>query len=184
MNLAAVWKLPLIVVVEHNGYAYSTPTSRQMAVTRIAEKAPGLGIRGVTVDGNDVLAVYDAVREARGEAVAGNGPTLLEVVTYRRKGHAEHDMQKYVPPGEVETWEKNDPVERYERWLGETGHATRENLDAVGAEVRAFLEAEFEAALASPLPDPAVTLEDVYGDVRVPDHLAPYRAPRDPETRS
>ncbi|HET9235336.1 MAG TPA: thiamine pyrophosphate-dependent dehydrogenase E1 component subunit alpha [Candidatus Eisenbacteria bacterium] len=176
MNLAAVWKLPLIVVVENNGYAYSTPMHKQMAVSRIAEKAVGLGIFGDTVDGNDALAVYDAVRVAREHAVRGEGPSLIEVITYRRKGHAEHDGQKYVPPGEIENWEKKDPVERYERFLIEAGHATRESLDAMSREVLAYLEAEFDVALESPLPEPEGALENVYAvPSRVEDILAPYR---------
>jgi TPP-dependent pyruvate/acetoin dehydrogenase alpha subunit len=178
MNLAAVWKLPLVVVVENNCYAYSTPISRQMAVPRIADKAIGLGIHGETVDGNDPLTVYDAVVGARERAVSGKGPSLVEVLTYRRKGHAEHDMQKYVPAGEIETWEKNDPVDRYERTLLEGGHATREELTAVGHEVTAHLEEEIDAALAAPLPEPRIALEDVYAiPDRAEDTLAPYRNP-------
>jgi pyruvate dehydrogenase E1 component alpha subunit/2-oxoisovalerate dehydrogenase E1 component alpha subunit len=176
VNLAAVWKLPLIVVVENNGYAYSTPTANQMALKRIADKAAGFGIPGKTVDGNDVLAVYDAVRGAREHAVSGQGPTLLEVITYRRKGHAEHDGQKYVPAGEIESWEKNDPLDRYEAFLVERGQATREDLSAVGREVIAHLETEIDAALAAPMPAPEVALENVYASpARAEDVLAPYR---------
>jgi pyruvate dehydrogenase E1 component alpha subunit/2-oxoisovalerate dehydrogenase E1 component alpha subunit len=176
MNLAAVWKLPLIVIVENNSYAYSTPTSRQMAVKDIAEKALGLGIHGETCDGNDPLAVYDSVAAARRRAVGGEGPTLLEVKTYRRKGHAEHDMQKYVPAGEIEAWEKKDPLDRYEKFLaGETG-VTQGELEGIASEVKDFLEEEFEAAFASPLPDPLVTLEDVYAvPSTAEDFLAAYR---------
>lgn len=176
MNLAAVWKLPLIALVENNGYAYSTPLSRQMAVERIADKAAGLGMPGVTVDGNDPLAVYDAVREARGRALAGEGPTLVEVVTYRRKGHAEHDTQKYVPAGEIEAWEAADPVERYESSLTAGGFAGEEDLARVQREVAAHVEAEIDAALASPFPDPAVARAGVHAAPFVtPDTLAPYR---------
>jgi pyruvate dehydrogenase E1 component alpha subunit/2-oxoisovalerate dehydrogenase E1 component alpha subunit len=175
-NLAAVWKLPLVVVVENNGYAYSTPVSRQMAVDTIAEKAIGLGIKSVTVDGNDVLAVYDAVREARRLAVAGEGPSLVEVMTYRRKGHAEHDMQRYVPEGEIEAWEKKDPLRRYRARLLEEGHAAEDELRDLEAEVAAFLEEEIEAALADPLPDPAFAREGVYADPpRAEDTLSAYR---------
>ena len=177
LNLAAVWRLPLIVVAENNGYAYSTPTSRQMAVKQIAEKAAGLGIAGETVDGNDPIEVHDAVSRARTRAAAGEGPTLVEVLTYRRKGHAEHDMQKYVPEGEIEWWEKNnDPVDRFRARLLEEGHASAEDLERMEAEVREVIETEVEAAIASPLPDPSVALERVYADPpRADDHLAPYR---------
>ena len=176
MNLAAVWKAPAIVVVENNCYAYSTPISHQMAVKQIADKATGLGIFGETVDGNDPLAVYDSVRAARARAVGGDGPSLIEVMTYRRKGHAEHDMQKYVPEGEIEAWEAKDPVDRYHRALIEGNHADQKELDAVGNEVDAYLEEEIDASLAAPLPEPGIALEDVYGVPSVtPDTLAPYR---------
>jgi pyruvate dehydrogenase E1 component alpha subunit/2-oxoisovalerate dehydrogenase E1 component alpha subunit len=176
MNLAAVWKLPLVVIAEANRWAYSTPTDRQMAVDSMTAKADGLGIFGESVDGNDVLAVYDAVREARARAVAGEGPTLLEARTYRRKGHAEHDMQKYVPEGEIARWEKDDPIDRYEAVLVETGVARRGDLDGIDAEVRAQIDAEIEIAQASGMPDPRVALEAVYADPpRAADHLAPYR---------
>jgi TPP-dependent pyruvate/acetoin dehydrogenase alpha subunit len=177
MNLAAVWKLPLIVVAEDNRYAYSTPVARQMAVDTIADKAAGLGIFGETLDGNDVLAVYDAVRAARARAVAGEGPSLLEVKTYRMKGHAEHDVQAYVPDGEIAAWAAKDPVRRYETALAEGGHAAPADLERVRAEVAALLDEEIAAAEASPLPDPAVALENVYASpVHAEDVLAPYRA--------
>lgn len=176
MNLAAVWKVPLIVIVENNCYAYSTPIYRQMAVEQIADKATGLGIHGETVDGNDPLTVYDAVREARVRGVAGEGPSLIEVMTYRRKGHAEHDMQKYVPEGEIEKWEAQDPVARYEKDLIAGGYANGKDLDAIGEEVKAHLEEEIDAAMAAPMPDPEIALEDVYAiPARAEDVLAPYR---------
>ncbi len=176
MNLAAVWKLPLIVVAEDNRYAYSTPVSRQMAVGTIAEKALGLGVYGETVDGNDVLAVYDAVHAARERARAGRGPSLVEVKTYRRKGHAEHDMQTYVPEGEIEAWEKKDPVALYAKQLVDGGHAARKDLDRIAEEVAGMLDEEMAAAEASPLPDPAFALENVFASPgRAADSLAPYR---------
>src|SRR5438034_935714 len=95
INFAAVQRLPLVLIVEHNGYAYSTPTSMQTAVGRLADKSKAYGIPGVTVDGNDVLAVYGTAKAAFESARAGGGVTLIEVVTYRRKGHAEHDDQHY-----------------------------------------------------------------------------------------
>jgi pyruvate dehydrogenase E1 component alpha subunit/2-oxoisovalerate dehydrogenase E1 component alpha subunit len=177
MNLAAVWKLPVIVVAEQNGYAYSTPVGRQMAVKKIAEKAGGLGIHGETLDGNDALAVYDAIRYARERAVAGRGPSLIEVVTYRRKGHAEHDMQKYVPEGEIDRWaETNDPLDRSRAALIEGGLASSEDLDGLERDVKHLLDEEIDAALASPLPPAERALEGVYGDrPHQPDSLAAYR---------
>ena len=176
MNLIAVWNLPVVVVAENNGYAYSTPVSRQMAVDQIADKGRGLGVHSVTVDGNDALAVYDAVREARQAAAAGEGAGLVEVMTYRRKGHAEHDMQKYVPEGEPEKWAReNDPIDRFHQELVRTKTATDEEIQAMDAEVQAYIESEVEAALASPMPEAEQALTGVYADVAVEDNLAPYR---------
>src|SRR5690348_2716400 len=106
INFAAVQRLPLVVIAEHNGYAYSTPTSKQTAVKRLADKAKAYGIPAETVDGNDVLAVYAATRVAVGAARAGQGTRTIEVVTYRRKGHAEHDDQRYQPKDEIAEWER------------------------------------------------------------------------------
>src|ERR671916_1235777 len=101
INLAAVQRCPLVVVVENNGYAYSTPTSKQTLAERFVDKAPGYGIPGVRADGNDVVATYQVTKEAVDRARRGEGVTLVELLTYRRKGHAEHDNQSYAPPGEA-----------------------------------------------------------------------------------
>src|SRR5262249_16230245 len=122
-NFAAVQRCPLVVIVENNGYAYSTPIEKQTAAKQFVDKAIGYGVPGVQADGNDVLAVYDATKPAVDRARAGGGVTLVELMTYRRKGHAEHDNQSYVPPGEIERWEReNDPLTRYvARLTGELG---------------------------------------------------------------
>src|SRR5215207_1095138 len=118
INFAAVQRLPLIVVAEHNHYAYSTPTSLQTAVRDLAEKAAGYGIPAHIVDGNDVVACYEVTRQAAEYARRGGGAVLIEAKTYRRKGHAEHDDQRYVAAGEIEWWEKNnDPINRGEQNL-------------------------------------------------------------------
>src|ERR671916_337243 len=114
INFAAVQRCPLVVVVENNGYAYSTPTAKQTLAQRFVDKAVGYGIPGEQADGNDVLAVYDVTKRAVDRARRGEGVTLVELLTYRRKGHAEHDNQSYVPDGEIERWAaENDPVDRY-----------------------------------------------------------------------
>ena len=164
INLAAVQRCPLVVVVENNGYAYSTPTRKQTAAESFIAKAPGYGIRGVREDGNDVLAVYQVTRDAVERARAGEGVTLVELVTYRRKGHAEHDNQSYVPPGERERWaEENDPVDRYRRRLGQAGVAAAE-LDQVDAQVVAEVDAATEEAERSPMPEATDALLGVYAD--------------------
>src|SRR5256886_3507049 len=107
MNFAAVQRLPLIVIAEHNYYAYSTPTNLQTAVRNLAEKAAAFGIPGYIVDGNDVIACYEVTKQAVDYARKGHGAVLIEAKTYRRKGHAEHDDQRYVPEGEIERSEEH-----------------------------------------------------------------------------
>src|SRR6195952_2091127 len=114
INFAAVQRCPLVVVVENNGYAYSTPTHKQTLAKQFVDKAIGYGVPGEQADGNDVLAVYDVAKRAVDRARRGEGVTLVELMTYRRKGHAEHDNQSYVPAGEGERWAaENDPIDRY-----------------------------------------------------------------------
>jgi pyruvate dehydrogenase E1 component alpha subunit/2-oxoisovalerate dehydrogenase E1 component alpha subunit len=163
INFAAVQRCPLVVVIESNGYAYSTPTVKQTAAKRLIDKAIGYGVPGEVADGNDVLAVYDVTRRAVDRARAGGGVTLIELQTYRRKGHAEHDGQAYVPAGEVEWWEKNnDPVDRYVNvLLGERGLAAAELAD-VDARVRRAVDEATDLAEASPAPEPRDALVGVY----------------------
>ena len=136
LNFAAVQRLPVIIIAEHNWYAYSTPTSKQTAVENLADKAAGYGIPGHIVDGNDIIACYEMTRRAADFAREGGGAVLIEAKTYRRKGHAEHDDQRYIPAGELEMWEKRDPVTRYERHLISRSVATREQLDEIVADVQ------------------------------------------------
>ncbi len=165
INFAAVQRCPLVVVVENNGYAYSTPTRMQTAAERLADKAAGYGIPGVRADGNDVLEVLRVTREAVARARAGEGATLLELMTYRRKGHAEHDNQSYVPPGEVERWAaENDPIDRFvERLVREFGVSSHDLL-AIDAEVQAEVDAATEEAEASPPCGGPDALDGVYAD--------------------
>src|SRR5947207_12373821 len=136
MNFAAVQRLPLIVIVESNHYAYWTPTNMQTAVRNLAERAAAFGIPGYIVDGNDVVACYEVTSQAIKHARAGHGTVLIEAKTYRSKGHAEHDDQRYVPEGEIEYWEKhNDPIDRFERFLLNQKVATKEKLDEITANV-------------------------------------------------
>src|SRR5688572_13511967 len=134
LNFAAVQRLPLIVIAEHNHYAYSTPTTLQSEDRDLAEKAAGYGIPAHIVDGNDVIACYEVTKRAVDFARRGGGAVLIEAKTYRRKGHAEHDDQRYVPGGEIEWWEKNnDPLDRYERYLLDKKIAAKEKLDEITA---------------------------------------------------
>jgi len=174
LNFAAVQRLPLIVVAEYNHYAYSTPTSLQTAVRDLAEKAAGYGIPGHIVDGNDVIAGYEVTRRAAETARRHGGAVLIEAKTYRRKGHAEHDDQRYVPDGEVEWWEKhNDPIDRFERFLTEQKVATKAQLAEIVADVQREIDEDVEWAESSPMPDPEHAAYDVFDNSIVPPALRP-----------
>jgi len=162
MNLAAVLELPLVVIAEHNGYAYSTPTARQMKIRDLASRAAAYGIPARIVDGNDVLAVYEATRAAADAARRGAGAQMLEVKTFRMKGHAEHDDAGYVPPELVEVWRGRDPIDRFERHLLAAGLARAEELEAIAAELGRRVDADADAALASPFPPPERAEEGVF----------------------
>ena len=165
INFAAVQRCPLVVVVENNGYAYSTPLSMQTAVKDLKDKALAYGIPGEQADGNDVLATYEVTRRAVDRARRGEGVTLVELITYRRKGHAEHDNQSYVPPGEIEAWETgNDPIARYTRVLLEIEAFTQAELDAVDSRVTAEIDAATDEAERSPMPEPLDALVGVHAD--------------------
>jgi TPP-dependent pyruvate/acetoin dehydrogenase alpha subunit len=172
-NFACVQKAPLVLVVENNKFAYSTPTHRQTANTRFVDRAVSYGCFGEQVDGNDVLAVYDATRRAVVRARAGEGPTLIEADTMRMRGHAEHDDMKYVPRELLEEWATKDPILRYERHLLEAGLADRAELDALAARVDTELAADLAAAEASPFPDPESGLHGVYADRAVGPAIPP-----------
>ncbi len=163
VNFAAVQAVPLVVIVEHNGWAYSTPTAEQTATLRLADKAKAYGIPGITVDGNDVLAVYAATKDAVARAREGGGTSLIEVVTYRRKGHAEHDDQRYQPKDEIAHWaDTNDPVDRYVATLLGQGWATDDDMDAARQRVRAELDVAVAECEDDPLPEGAMALSQVY----------------------
>jgi len=172
INFAAVQRCPLVVIVENNGYAYSTPVAKQSAATQFVEKAAGYGVAGDRADGNDVLAVYEATKRAVDRARAGGGVTLIELLTYRRRGHAEHDNPSYVPEGEVERWEaENDPIDRYARVLVDREKVEPAELDAIDARALAEVDAATDAALASPPPLGPDALSGVFAS---PSLVAPH----------
>ncbi|MBI2943003.1 MAG: thiamine pyrophosphate-dependent dehydrogenase E1 component subunit alpha [Candidatus Wallbacteria bacterium] len=164
LNMAGVMRLPFVLVLENNQYAYSTPTASQCAAARFADKAAGYGIPGVTVDGNDVLAVYFAVRQAVERARQGGGPTLIEAVTMRMKGHAEHDDAGYVPKALVAEWEKRDPIARYRQWLATRKLMTQPEERELEARVAREIDSACEAALADPFPEGSSALAGVYAE--------------------
>ncbi len=164
INFATVQRLPLIIVIEDNGFAYSTPTSKQTAAITLADKAVAYGCRGETVDGNDTLAVHHAARQAVQRARSGGGVTLLEVKTFRMKGHAEHDNQSYVPPELIEEWKPRDPIERFERDVLGSRTLTQDDLSGIQARVKSELETAVEEAEQSPMPLPEEAQYGVYAD--------------------
>jgi len=172
LNFAAVQRVPLVVIAEYNRWAYSTPPEKQFAVKDLAEKARGYGIPGVTVDGNDVLAVYEATRFAVERARAGHGVHLIEVKTYRRKGHAEHDDQHYVPKDELDWWAKeNDPVDRYVKRLLQSDWVEERELQAIDAQTKTEIDQATDACVDEPLPPGDSALTGVYAD---PPALRPH----------
>jgi TPP-dependent pyruvate/acetoin dehydrogenase alpha subunit len=174
LNFAAVQKLPLIVVAEYNHYAYSTPTSLQTAVRDLAEKAASYNIPASIVDGNDVVACYEVTKRAADFARSGGGAVLIEAKTYRRKGHAEHDDQRYVPAGEIQWWEQhNDPVTRFERYLTERGFADRRELEEITATVLQEIEEDCAWAESSPMPEAEQAAYGVFDNNIVPPAFRP-----------
>ena len=174
VNFAAVQRLPLIVITEYNQYAYSTPTNMQTAVRNLAEKAAGFGIPGYIVDGNDVIACYEVTKQAIDYARSGRGTVLIEAKTYRRKGHAEHDDQRYVPEGEIEWWEKhNDPIDRFERFLLAQNLATKEKLEEITSAVMREIDADCEWAESSPMPEAEGAAYGVFDNSIVPPAFRP-----------
>ena len=164
INFAAVQRCPLVVIIENNGYAYSTPTEKQSLAKRFVDKAIGYGIPGEQADGNDVIATYEATKRAVDRARRGEGTSIVELMTFRRKGHAEHDNQSYVPAGQIEQWaEQNDPIDRYIARLGLEG-VTADELGAVDARIQRELDAATDLAEQSGVPEPLDALTGIYAD--------------------
>ena len=162
VNLASCWKLPVVYVIENNLYAESTCIADTCNLANIADKAGAYGIPGVTVDGNDVLAVYEAIGEAVTRARGGEGPTLVECKTYRWHGHFEGDAMTYRTKEELEEWKKMDPIPRFRKNLVEIGTFTEQEANKIDQEVAKEVDEAVKFADESPLPAPEETLEDVY----------------------
>jgi len=154
MNFAAVLKLPLLIIAENNGWAYSTPTSKQMAIEDIAERGEAYGIPARIVDGNKVLQVYEATRKAAEHARSGAGPVLIECKTMRMKGHAEHDDARYVPEKEFEKWRKKDPILRYWNYLVQHKLMTEAEKGAIEARIEKEIREDVAFAESNPFPQP------------------------------
>jgi len=164
VNIAAVLRLPVIFMIQNTQWAYSTPLRMQSHSASFAMKAVAYGIPGIKCDGTDVVAVYDAMREAVERARDGGGPTIIEAVTMRMHGHAEHDSADYVPNEMREEWAKKDPVELIEKRLVDAGILTPEDAEATRAEARKWAIEARKIALAAAMPDPQNIEEGVFAD--------------------
>ncbi|MDR3644668.1 MAG: thiamine pyrophosphate-dependent dehydrogenase E1 component subunit alpha, partial [Clostridia bacterium] len=162
INLAALWKLPVIFVCENNGYGISVPQRESTSVNDISVRSAAYGIPGVTVDGNDVFAVDEAIKMAITRARAGEGPTLIECKTYRWMGHWTGDPQVYRSREEVAEWKKKCPIKRLRGYLLEKKLSTEKELDALESDVQSRVEAAAKFSEDSPEPDPANVLDDVF----------------------
>ncbi|MBM3628581.1 MAG: thiamine pyrophosphate-dependent dehydrogenase E1 component subunit alpha [Alphaproteobacteria bacterium] len=162
LNLASIWKLPVVFVCENNKYGMSMSTARSMPVANVADRAAAYAMPGVIVDGNDLLAVVEAADEACARARRGEGPSLLECKTYRLRGHSKSDRNLYRTKEEIEAWRARDPIARLRDALVEAGRLDAVEAEAIEASAAAEIEAAVEFARTSPDPDPAQLERDVY----------------------
>lgn len=144
LNTAAVWNLPVIFIIENNGYGLSTPVSEQYRCKNLVDKAIGYGIEGVQIEGNNVLTVYDTIKGVRDYCNKNQWPYLIECMTFRMRGHEEASGTKYVPKELFETWEKQDPVKNYEQWLTDEKILTAEKIESIKAQTKSYIETELK----------------------------------------
>jgi TPP-dependent pyruvate/acetoin dehydrogenase alpha subunit len=162
LNFAAVQKLPIVFVIENNGYAYSTPSHKQFALQDLADRARAYAMPGISVDGNDVLAVMDAVGSAVENARAGQGPALIECKTFRVRGHSEADKADYVPQELREEWLKKDPIKRFEEYLQKKKILTAAHKSEIEARIKEIINDAVDFAEQSPEADPATVADFVF----------------------
>jgi len=162
LGLAAAQRAPFVLIIENNQWAYSTPVSRQVPIQNLADRGAAYGIASVIVDGNDVVAVYQAAKEAVNECRAGRGPRLIEVKTMRMRGHAQHDPAEYVPKEMFDYWKARDPITLYEKYLTENKIWNAAAKSEIDARIERELDVEQKFAEDSPLPPPELAEEGVY----------------------
>lgn len=169
VNVAAVWQLPVIFLIENNGYALSTPTSEQYRCERLSSKAEGYGIEGITINGNDILEVYETVRHYATSMRSNPRPVIIECNTFRMRGHEEASGVKYVPPSLIEEWGKRDPLRYLEEYLEVGGAVSSAVRDRLKAELKELIDGAVEEAFALPEieADPQAELSDVYAPVEI-----------------
>jgi pyruvate dehydrogenase E1 component alpha subunit len=162
VNMGAIWSLPVIYVIENNLYSASTPIFEMVRLKKLSDRAAGYGLPGVTVDGNNVLEVFETARQAVERARAGEGPTLIEAMTYRITGHSRRDPCNYQPEEERKEALQKEPIRRFADYLLSGGMIDQAGLDGLRAEVDAEIERAVESALAAPDPKPEDALQDVF----------------------
>lgn len=162
VNMGAIWSLPVVYVIENNLYSASTPIFEMVGVTKLADRAAAYGIPGVTIDGNDVLAVYKAAHEAIDHARRGQGPTLLECMTYRITGHSRRDPCTYQPEQERKEALENEPIRRFTGYLLREQVTSEAALEGMLRDVEAEIEQAVKSALAAPDPAPEEALEGLF----------------------
>ncbi|MDX9865857.1 MAG: thiamine pyrophosphate-dependent dehydrogenase E1 component subunit alpha [Anaerolineaceae bacterium] len=164
LNMAAIWKLPVVFVCENNQYGMSMNIQDAMAIDKISDRAAAYGMPGVTVDGNDVMAVYEAVAEAVKRARAGEGPSLVENDTYRWRGHSKSDANRYRTKEEIAEWMEKDPIARFQEQLIKEGALTQKEVDNIEANAQAAIDEAVKYADESPEPDVSTIYEGVYAE--------------------
>jgi len=175
LNFAAVRKAPFVLIIENNQYAYSTPNRLQYAAERLSDRAAGYGIPGYYIDGTNVLEVYETVHTAVERARAGEGPTLIEAISMRMRGHSEHDDHKYVPPELLDEWRRRDPIGRFETFLLERGTLDENKLNELNAEVDRIIDEAVHTAEEASDPDPKWAQLGVYADSSFDEHYENIR---------
>lgn len=185
LNTAAVWDLPVIFIIENNGYGLSTPVNEQYRCESLVDKAKGYGMEGVRIDGNNIIDVYDTIKGIRDYCITNQKPYLVECMTFRMRGHEEASGVKYVPPQLFEEWEKKDPIKNYEQWLLSQHVITAADIESIRNEFKTYIDTELQQAYqASALvPNTAEEVHDVYApkepvpgvtllDSAVPHHIS------------
>ncbi|MBI2729946.1 MAG: dehydrogenase E1 component subunit alpha/beta [Sphingobacteriales bacterium] len=169
LNVAAVWDLPVIFIIENNGYGLSTPVNEQYRCDSLVEKARGYGMEGVKIDGNNLLTVYDTIKGVRQYCIKHQKPFLIECMTFRMRGHEEASGTKYVPKYLFEIWEEKDPVKKYEEYLTSTGLLNEQKIENIKAEIKEHIESELKTGFDSPaiIPDTIEEINDVFAEKAV-----------------
>lgn len=162
LNFASVQKLPIVFVIENNGYAYSTPNNVEFAIENLSDRAHAYGMPGETVDGNDVMKVMEAVGRAVEHVRGGKGPAVVECKTFRVRGHSEADKADYVPKELLEEWLKKDPIKRFEQYLTEEGILAEARKAEIEGKVKATVDDAVRFAEQSPAPDPETVTDYVF----------------------